>query len=100
MEQWIASLDKMIALHADHLVPGHMRPIQGKEQVASALAAYRDGIETVFDQTIAGIRQGLTPDELVHQVKRPSALANNPYLQEYYGGVAWTVRGIYAAYAG
>ncbi len=100
VEQWIASLDNMIALHAGHLVPGHMRPIQGKEEVASALTAYRDGIKTVFDQTIAGIRQGLTPDELVQQVKLPAALASNPYLQEYYGGVAWTVRGIYAAYAG
>jgi alkyl sulfatase BDS1-like metallo-beta-lactamase superfamily hydrolase len=100
VEQWISSLDKMIALHADYLVPGHMRPIKGRQDVASALTAYRDGIKTIFDQTIAGIRQGLTADELVQQVKLPPALAGNPYLQEYYGGVAWSVRGIYAAYVG
>ena len=42
------------------------------------------------------MKQGERPDELVRHVKLPSALAENPYLQEFYGGVEWTVRGIYA----
>lgn len=77
-----------------------MRPIIGQEAVREALTAYRDGIRTVLDQTLEGIRQGRTPDELVQQVKLPSELARSPYLQEYYGSVAWTVRGIYADYVG
>jgi alkyl sulfatase BDS1-like metallo-beta-lactamase superfamily hydrolase len=32
----------------------------------------------------------------VQHVKLPPHLAQNPYLQEFYGGVEWTVRGIYA----
>jgi alkyl sulfatase BDS1-like metallo-beta-lactamase superfamily hydrolase len=32
----------------------------------------------------------------VQHVKLPPALAESPYLQEFYGGVEWTVRGIYA----
>ena len=95
-EKWIASLEKMIALDADYLVQGHMRPILGKDQVREALTAYRDGIRTVLEQTLAGIRAGKTPDELAHEVKLPPELARSPYLQEYYGCVAWTVRGIYA----
>jgi len=77
-----------------------MRPILGRKAVREALTAYRDGIRTVLEQTLAGIRQGKTPDELVQEVKLPIALAQNPYLQEYYGSVAWTVRGIYADYVG
>jgi alkyl sulfatase BDS1-like metallo-beta-lactamase superfamily hydrolase len=32
----------------------------------------------------------------VQHVKLPPDLARSPYLQEFYGGVEWTVRGIYA----
>ena len=99
-EKWIASLDRMLALNATYLVQGHMRPILGKDEVRKALADYRDGIKTVLDQTLAGIKQGKTPDELVQEVKLSPELATSPYLQEYYGSVAWTVRGIYADYVG
>ena len=95
-EDWIASLDKMIALNPDDVVPGHTRPVLGASAAHSALTAYRDGIKSILDQTINGIKKGERPDELVAHVKLPPDLAANPYLQEFYGGVEWTVRGIYA----
>ncbi|WMJ71339.1 alkyl/aryl-sulfatase [Stenotrophomonas sp. 24(2023)] len=95
-QDWIASLDRMRALGAEHLVPGHLRPISGRAAVDSALRNYRDAIDSVTTQTLAGIARGATPDELAAQVALPPHLANDPRLQEYYGGVAWTVRGIYA----
>lgn len=33
-------------------------------------------------------------------MKLPPALADHPFLQEFYGGVEWTVRGIYADQVG
>jgi alkyl sulfatase BDS1-like metallo-beta-lactamase superfamily hydrolase len=95
-EPWIASLEKMLALDAEHLVPGHTRPITGAANVRAALTAYRDGIRSVLDQTLAGMREGERPDELVQHVKLPPPLADNPYLQEFYGSIAWSVRAIYA----
>jgi alkyl sulfatase BDS1-like metallo-beta-lactamase superfamily hydrolase len=95
-EVWIASLEKMIALRPEHVVPGHTRPVLGGAAAGAALAAYRDGIKFVLDQTIEGMRRGDRPDELGQDVKLPPDLAENPYLQEFYGGVEWTVRGIYA----
>jgi alkyl sulfatase BDS1-like metallo-beta-lactamase superfamily hydrolase len=95
-EPWIASLETMLALGAEHLVPGHTRPIAGTANVRAALTAYRDGIQSVLDQTLAGMRKGERPDELVQHVKLPPQLADNPYLQEFYGSVAWSVRAIYA----
>jgi alkyl sulfatase BDS1-like metallo-beta-lactamase superfamily hydrolase len=99
-ERWVASLEKMIVLDADYLVQGHMRPIVGRNAVREALTVYRDGIRAVLDKALAGIQQGKTPDELVQEIKLPPELAKSPYLQEYYGSVAWTIRGIYADYVG
>ena len=95
-EDWIASLEKLIALGPEHVVPSHTRPILGGAAARAALTAYRDGIKSILDQTIQGMRQGERPDELVQHVKLPPHLAENSYLQEFYGGVEWTVRAIYA----
>ena len=100
VDHWVASLGTMIDLRAEHLVPSHTRPISGASNVRAALTAYRDGIKSVLDQTLAGMRKGDRPDELIQQVKLPTALADNPYLQEFYGTVAWAVRAIYTDYLG
>jgi alkyl sulfatase BDS1-like metallo-beta-lactamase superfamily hydrolase len=100
IDQWIASLGLMIDLGADYLVPGHTRPVLGSANVRAALTTYRDGIKSVLDQTLEGMKKGERPDELVQHVTLPPALADSPYLQEFYGTVAWSVRAIYADYAG
>jgi alkyl sulfatase BDS1-like metallo-beta-lactamase superfamily hydrolase len=100
IEQWIASLGRMIDLDAEFLVPGHTRPISGGAAVREALTTYRDAIRSLVDQTLEGMRQGERPDELVQHVRLPPALAESPYLQEFYGTVEWSVRAIYAEFAG
>lgn len=100
IEQWIVSLGLMIHLGADYLVPGHTRPVLGSANVRTALTTYRDGIKSLVDQALEGMKKGERPDELVQHVKLPPALADSPYLQEFYGTVAWSVRAIYAEYAG
>jgi alkyl sulfatase BDS1-like metallo-beta-lactamase superfamily hydrolase len=95
-EDWIASLEKMIELGPEEVVPSHTRPVSGAAAARTALTAYRDGIRSILDQTIEGMKQGERPGELTQHVKLPPPLAENPYLQEFYGSVEWTVRGIYA----
>jgi alkyl sulfatase BDS1-like metallo-beta-lactamase superfamily hydrolase len=97
---WVYSIDKMRALRPTYLVPSHTRSISGQDVVYETLTAYRDAIQFVHDQTIRGINQGLTPDELVETVKLPPHLAEHPFLQEYYGKVEWSVRGIFNGYLG
>jgi alkyl sulfatase BDS1-like metallo-beta-lactamase superfamily hydrolase len=95
-EDWIGSLEKMIELGPEEVVPSHTRPVLGAAAARTALTAYRDGIRSILNQTIEGMKQGKRPDELVQHVKLPPQLVENPYLQEFYGSVEWTVRGIYA----
>lgn len=99
-DAWVASLTRVIALAPEHVVPGHTRPVLGAAAAGAALTAYRDGLKSIVDQTLDGIRKGERPDELVAHVALPPALAGNPFLQEFYGGIEWTVRGIYADQVG
>lgn len=100
VREWVRSLDAMRALRPTHLVPSHTRAISGEDEIEATLTAYRDGIQFVHDQTIQGINRGLTPDELVEAVKLPPHLEEHPYLQEYYGKVEWSVRGVFNGYLG
>lgn len=99
-QEWIASLNTVLALQPAILLPGHMRPIVGADDVRGAVTAYRDAIASINDQTLAGMKRGLRPDELAASVKLPPALAAHPYLRQYYGTAEWMVRGIYATQLG
>ena len=100
VRDWVRSLDRMRALRPTYLVPSHTRAISGQDEIQETLTAYRDAIQFVHDQTVQGMNRGLRPDELVDAVKLPPHLAGHPYLQEYYGKVAWSVRGIFSGYLG
>lgn len=97
---WVRSIDKMRAREPEYLAPSHTRPISGAEEVAETLTAYRDAIQYVHDQTIRGMNQGLTPEELVEIVELPPHLKQHPYLREFYGTVPWSVRSIFSGYLG
>jgi len=97
---WYQSIEKMLALKPEYLVPGHSAGVSGEKEVMQTLQNYHDAIKSVFDQTIAAINQGKTVDEAVQVVKLPANLAGYHYLQEYYGRVDWAVRGIYAGNRG
>ncbi len=97
---WIESLNQMLAEEPEHLIPSHTRPISGKENVRNALTGYRDGIESVLEQTIAGMNLGLSPDQIIEQVKLPEHLQDNPYLHQFYGTIPWSVRAIFVGNLG
>lgn len=97
---WIQSLKAMMALKPAHLVPGHSEPFVGPEATTEMLTAYHDTLSFVLNKTVEGMKQGLTPDELVASVVLPPELAKNDNLGEYYGNIAWTVRNIFNGYLG
>ncbi|MDW8274310.1 MAG: alkyl/aryl-sulfatase, partial [Chitinophagales bacterium] len=97
---WRQSVDKMRALRPEVLIPSHTEVLFGEKNVYEVLTAYRDAIQYVHDQTVRGMNQGLTPDELAEQIKLPPHLKEHPWLREYYGKVSWSVRAIFNGYLG
>jgi alkyl sulfatase BDS1-like metallo-beta-lactamase superfamily hydrolase len=95
LELWFKGVDALREYPAKYTVASHGRPISGYEEVAETLTAYRDAIQFVYDQSLRYINKGYLPDELVEVVKLPAHLAEHPWLGDFYGGVAHSVRQVY-----
>jgi len=97
---WVDSLDLLLMFTANILAPGHTMPVIGEAKVQEFLTDYRDAIKSLVAQTADGMNRQLVPDDLAHNVHLPANLANKPYLKEFYGKVAWSVRAYFAGTLG
>lgn len=97
---WADSLDLLLDFNASILATGHTMPVVGAEDVKARLSDYRDAIKSLVAQTVDGMNKQLGPDDLAHSVSLPPELANKPYLKEFYGKVAWSVRAYFAGTLG
>jgi len=100
VRDWGEANKKMASFPADYLVSGHSRPLTGKAYIHQQLSNYSEGILSIYQQTMEGINQGLTMDELCEKVSLPDHLKEADNLQEFYGHVAWSVLNIFVGYLG
>jgi alkyl sulfatase BDS1-like metallo-beta-lactamase superfamily hydrolase len=94
--EYIESLDKVLALQPELVLPSHGLPIQGQDKVTVSVTKYRDAIRYVHDATVQGMNDGKDVFTLMREIKLPAELD----IGEDYGKVAWSVRGIYEGYVG
>jgi alkyl sulfatase BDS1-like metallo-beta-lactamase superfamily hydrolase len=92
----VNSLNKVMALNPEILIPSHGEPIYGAPDIQTALTQYRDAILYVHDAVVQGMNAGKSVDALVAEISLPKELQ----ISEIYGRVDWSVRGIYLGYAG
>ena len=97
---WYKGIDVLRTFDAEYMVPTHGRPVFGRENIQEVMTSYRDAIQFVHNQTFRYMNKGYTPDELVEKVKLPAHLARHPWLGEFYGTVAQSVRQIYCGEIG
>ena len=97
---WIDSLTAIMSYRPKILLPGHTLPVCGEEEIQTTLGNFRDAIQSILFQTLDCMNQGMDMLETVEHVKLPEKYRDLPYLQEFYGTISWTVKGIYAGYVG
>jgi len=93
---YISSLNRVISLEPEILLPSHGKSIKGKENIRKALTRYRDAIQYVHDKTVNGMNQGKDVYSLMREIRLPDELN----VGESYGWVSWSVRGIFEGYQG
>jgi len=94
--EYIASLEKVLALKPELVLPSHGLPIQGADRVVERVTKYKNAIQYVHDETVKGMNDGKDVFTLMREIKLPADLD----IGEDYGKVAWSVRGIYEGYVG
>ena len=97
---WADSLRALRHLNAEHLVPSHTRPVSGRQAVRDLLLVYESAIRFVHDQTVRRMNEQRYPDDIARLVRLPATLAGHAHLQEFYGRVDWSAKGVYDGYNG
>ena len=93
--EYINSLEVVLSLQPEMIVPSHRDPIIGKANILSDIAKMRDATRYVHDQTIAGMNAGKTVEQLMVEIQLPPELA----LTQEHGKVSWAVKSIWEYYA-
>jgi alkyl sulfatase BDS1-like metallo-beta-lactamase superfamily hydrolase len=94
--EYIKSLDRLIALNPDVILPSHLDPTIGAEKIRKGMQRIRDAVQYVHDETIAGMNAGKTVNQLMKEIKLPANLE----LVQNHGRVDWAVKSIWEYYMG
>lgn len=100
VEQWIKTIHRLMEFKPDAIMFGHLDAIVGDTNIMPVLDNSAKAIEYVYNETIKGMDEGKTPNELAAQIQLPPELRELPYLGEQYEAIPWVVREIYAAKLG
>ena len=93
---YINSLNKVLALRPEIVLPSHGKPIVGSAEITHRLMQYRNAINYVHDEVVAGMNAGKDVFTLMREIKLPRELE----VGESYGKLSWSIRGIYEGYVG
>lgn len=99
-DSWAETMDQLMEYEAEILAPGHTLPVLGSEAIKECLTGYRDAINHVVTETVAGMNAGLDPVTIAAGLKLPPELAAKPYLKEFYGSVNYASRAYFAGTLG
>jgi alkyl sulfatase BDS1-like metallo-beta-lactamase superfamily hydrolase len=94
--EYIKSLDLLVQLEPEIVVPSHLNPTVGAAQIKADILKIRDAVQYVHDETVAGMNSGKT----VHQLMKEITLPPHLDLVQNHGRVDWAVRSIWDYYAG
>ncbi len=94
--EYVKSLDLLIALQPEIVVPSHLNPTVGAQQINADMLRIRDAVRYVHDATVAGMNAGKSVYQLMQDIHLPPHLD----LVQNHGKVDWAVRSIWDYYAG
>jgi len=93
--EYVNSLNKIIELDPDMIVPSHKNPVADKAVINSGLVKMRDATRYVHDAVVTGMNSGKTVEQLMTEIQLPAELA----LTQEHGKVSWAVKSIWEYYA-
>lgn len=93
--EYIKTLNLLIDLEPEVLIPSHGVVVRGKEKIQKGLVRIRDAVQYVHDATVAGMNEGKTLHQLMAEITLPPELA----LTQSHGKISWAVKSLWEYYA-
>ncbi len=92
---FVHAFDKALLMEPDHLIPSHSKPISGNDKIKSILISTRDATQFIHDQTLRGIDNGYTANELSQMITLPEWFEERSWLTQVRSEIPWHVKQIY-----
>jgi alkyl sulfatase BDS1-like metallo-beta-lactamase superfamily hydrolase len=92
---YLRSLDLVLELDPEMIVPSHFEPIEGRETIREGVTLMRDALAYVHDAVIEGMNDGKDVYTLMAEIRLPDPLEAS----QAHGRVPWVVRGIFEDYS-
>ena len=93
--EYMNSIDHLLNLDIETLLPSHLEPVRGAEDIRAGMIKIREAVDFVHSATVAGMNAGTPLSELMVEVRLPERLL----LSETHGKVSWAVKSIWEYYA-
>ena len=100
VSDWADALDRMAALGAETLLPGHGFPIFGSDRIHEALTMTAQLLRSIEEQTLALMNKGRSLDQVLHGVELPADLMRKPFLRPVYDDPRFLIRMVWRRYGG
>ncbi len=98
--EWAAAMREMLAVGAEKIYPAHGLPIVGRKRVEQVLGDIAESLEHLADSTLKLMNEGATLDQIIHEVKLPDHLQEQPWLAPQYDEPEFVVRNVYRQFGG
>ena len=98
--EWATALERMAALDAECLFPGHGLVVRGHAAVRTLLLDTAAYLRDLIEQVRTRMNAGETPETIIHAVTPDPELAALPYLRATYDHPAFIVRNLLRAWGG
>lgn len=99
-EEWADSLEAIASLGAELLLPGHGRPLEGKEEIRRCCLITAEALRAIVEQTLEGLNAGRTHEDIVASIKVPEHLAEEPSAYPLYDRPEFIARNVIRRYGG
>src|SRR5690606_17289052 len=93
--RWADSLERLIALEPEILIPEFGSPVHGVEESRAALALSVEALRYLRRETVARMNRGMTEIEILHDIEYPDRIFKHPMMKPSYGMPDYIVREIW-----
>ena len=99
-EEWASALRQMMALKPQRLLSMHGPALLSEEEIQDKLGSHAQALESIAEQTLAGLNAGLRTDQVIDRIKLAPALAGRENLREDYSTAKDIARMVVKQYGG